>query len=421
MIAFWSAALGLSLLLYVLLDGFDLGIGILFLFAPSERHRRHMMDAVAPVWDGNETWLIISGATLFGAFPAAYAVLLGAFYLPVIAMLCGLILRGVAFEFRSKTRRLRWLWTASFGVGSVVAAFAQGAAIGAFVQELPVRDGVFAGTAFSWVSWYAVLCGVGLVFGYALLGASWLIHKTETEVRDFGYAVMPRILAGLAAFLALAAVGLFAGHMRVAATWFERPFLLVPLAVGSLAGLVLAYGVRERIDRLPLPMAMAMFVAAFCTMVGALLPFIVPFSMTITEAAAPPASLAFLFWGAGLVILPVTLAYTGAVYWVFRGKVQPLGEYEDDGDPDRRQRDLADLRAQAERARSDLAETLAALRENLRPAHALQDAGQAGLAATADLVRRGADLARTPEGTAVIGLGALALLRSALRSRAPRR
>ncbi len=414
MIAFWSAALGLSLLLYVLLDGFDLGVGILFLFAPSERHRRHMMDAVSPVWDGNETWLIVSGATLFAVFPAAYAILLGAFYVPVVVMICGLILRGVAFEFRSKARRLRWLWTASFGAGSIVAAFAQGAAIGAFVQEMPVRDGVFVGTAFSWVSWYAVLCGVGLVFGYALLGAGWLIHKTDAEVHDFGYAVMPRILAGLAAFLVLAAVGLFAFHMRVAGTWFERPYLLVPLAVGSLAGALLVYGVRMRIDRLPLPMAMAMFIAAFATMVGALLPFIVPFSLTIAEAAAPPASLAFLFWGAGLVILPVTLAYTAWVYWVFRGKVQPLGHDEDEG-WDEGSSELDAARAAAARARRDLAETLAALRGNLAPAHALRDAGRAGLAEAGDLVRQGARYARTPEGAAALGLGALALLRAALR------
>ena len=331
MLAFWSAALGLSLLLYVLLDGFDLGIGVLFLFAPSERHRRHMMDAVSPVWDGNETWLIITGATLFGVFPAAYAILLGAFYIPVIIMLCGLILRGVAFEFRSKTLHMRWLWTLSFGLGSIVAAFTQGAAIGAFVQELPVRDGIYVGTAFSWVSWYSILCGFGLVFGYALLGACWLIHKTETEVRDFGYAVMPRILAGLGVFLALAAIGLFAFHMRVAGTWFERPWLLAPLAVGALAGALLVYGVWKRIDRLPLPMTVVMFIAAFVTMVGSLLPFIVPFSLTIQEAAAPPASLAFMFWGIGLVIYPATLIYTAVVYWVFRGKVQPLGEYEGDG------------------------------------------------------------------------------------------
>ncbi|WP_309242801.1 cytochrome d ubiquinol oxidase subunit II [Lichenibacterium dinghuense] len=420
MLTFWSAALGLSLLLYVLLDGFDLGIGVLFLFAPSERHRRHMMDAVSPVWDGNETWLIISGATLFGVFPAAYAILLGAFYIPVIVMLCGLILRGVAFEFRSKTLHMRWLWTLSFGVGSIVAAFTQGAAIGAFVQELPVRDGIYVGSAFSWVSWYSILCGFGLVFGYALLGACWLIHKTETEVRDFGYAVMPRILAGLAAFLVLAAIGLFAFHMRVAGTWFERPWLLVPLAVGALAGALLVYGVWKRIDRLPLPMTVVMFVAAFVTMVGSLLPFIVPFSLTIAEAAAPPASLAFMFWGIGLVIYPVTLIYTAAVYWVFRGKVQPLGEYEGDDLPEPGSV-LAEATVAVELARRDLASTMADLKSNLTPAHVMEDASRAGRAALGAAVHRGAEIARTPEGAAAIGLGAMALLRAFLRPRQPKR
>lgn len=420
MLTFWSAALGLSLLLYVLLDGFDLGIGVLFLFAPSERHRRHMMDAVSPVWDGNETWLIISGATLFGVFPAAYAILLGAFYIPVIVMLCGLILRGVAFEFRSKTLHMRWLWTLSFGVGSIVAAFTQGAAIGAFVQELPVRDGIYVGSAFSWVSWYSILCGFGLVFGYALLGACWLIHKTETEVRDFGYAVMPRILAGLAAFLVLAAIGLFAFHMRVAGTWFERPWLLVPLAVGALAGALLVYGVWKRIDRLPLPMTVVMFVAAFVTMVGSLLPFIVPFSLTIAEAAAPPASLAFMFWGIGLVIYPVTLIYTAAVYWVFRGKVQPLGEYEGDDLPEPGSV-LAEATVAVELARRDLASTMAELKSNLTPTHVMEDASRAGRAALGAAVHRGAEIARTPEGAAAIGLGAMALLRAFLRPRQPKR
>ena len=334
MLEFWSAALALSLLLYVLLDGFDLGIGILFLFAPSERHRRTMMDAVSPVWDGNETWLIISGATLFAAFPAAYAILLGAFYLPVIVMLCGLILRGVAFEFRLKSRRLRWLWTAGFGIGSIVAALMQGTAIGAFVQELPVRDGIYVGGPFAFVSAYAVLCGLGLVLGYALLGAAWLIHKADGPIRDFGYRVMPPLMAGLAVFLALAALGLFGFHMRVARAWIERPLLLVPLAAGVLAGGALLVGVRRRIDVIPLPATMAMFVAAFATMVGALLPYIVPFSLTLEEAAAPPASLAFIFWGAGLVVLPVTLAYTAVVYWVFRGKVQPASDMDDDDGDD---------------------------------------------------------------------------------------
>ena len=400
MLEFWSAALALSLLLYVLLDGFDLGIGILFLFAPDERHRRTMMDAVSPVWDGNETWLIISGATLFAAFPAAYAILLGAFYLPVIVMLCGLILRGVAFEFRLRSRGMRWLWTASFGIGSVVAAFMQGAAIGAFVQELPVRDGIYVGGPFAWFSAYAVLCGFGLVLGYALLGAAWLIHKAEGPIRDFGYRVMPRLMIGLAVFLALAAIGLFAFHMRVANAWIERPLLLIPLAIGTLAGGALVIGVRRRIDRVPLPAVMTMFVAAFVTMVGSLLPYIVPFSLTLREAAAPHASLAFIFWGAGLVVLPVTLIYTAVVYWVFRGKVQPSSDADDDDDtaPPRREAAVA----AAEQARGDFSRSVTALRTRLHDESAVALAG--------DIAGSGAAYARTSKGLAVLTLAACALL-----------
>ena len=235
MIAFWSYVLGLALLLYVVLDGFDLGVGILFPFAPDERARRHMMDAVSPVWDGNETWLVVAGASLFAAFPAAYAILVGAFYLPVIVMLCGLILRGVAFEFRMRASPAkRWLWSASFSAGSIVAAFAQGATIGAYVQELPVHDGIYDGSVFTWLSPYSLLCGAGLVLGYALLGASWLVHKTETDVREFGYRVMPRIVVGLAVFLVVAGVGVFALHLRIAERWFERPILFVFLGTGLL-------------------------------------------------------------------------------------------------------------------------------------------------------------------------------------------
>ena len=322
MIMFWAAVLGLSLGLYVLLDGFDLGVGILFAFAPHERARRHMMRAISPVWDGNETWLVISGAVLFGAFPAAYAILVGAYYLPVIVMLCGLILRGVAFEFRAKATRFRGIWTASFSIGSIVAAFAQGTAIGSFVQELPVHDGKFAGTVFTWLTPYSIWCGFGLVIGYALLGASWLVNKTRSDVRNFAYAVMPFLFVGLAIFLIVAAVSIFAMHLRIADRWFERPYLLVFLAIGSIAGLGLFHGWRKEIDRLPLPMMMLMILAAFATMVCALLPYIVPFSLTIDAAAAPHASLAFLFYGAGVVFLPITLVYTAVVYYIFRGRVQ---------------------------------------------------------------------------------------------------
>ncbi len=321
MVTFWAVALGFSLLLYVVLDGFDLGVGILFPFAPGERSRQQMMEAVAPVWDGNETWLIISAATLFAAFPAAYAILLSAFYLPVIVMLCGLILRGVAFEFRSRTERYRWLWSASFSLGSLAAAFAQGSAIGAFVQQVPVQDGVFAGSVFSWLSPFALLCGVGLCLGYAMLGAGWLVLKTETAVREFSYTAMAITLCGVMVFLLAAAVSVFAMHLRVTDQWRQRPVLFVFLVIGALALLTMIYAVMRQRDRLLYPMAVLMFGAAFCTMVLAVLPYIVPFSVTLAQAAAPPGSLAFLFWGAGVVVLPLTVIYTGVVYVIFRGKV----------------------------------------------------------------------------------------------------
>jgi cytochrome d ubiquinol oxidase subunit II len=320
-VAFWGTALGVSLLLYVVLDGFDLCVGILFPFAPGERSRQQMMEAVAPVWDGNETWLIMSAATLFAAFPAAYAVLLSAFYLPVIIMLCGLILRGVAFEFRSRTVRYRWLWSASFFLGSLFAAFAQGSAIGAFVQQVPVHDGVFDGSVFSWLSPFALLCGVGLCLGYSMLGAGWLVLKTEAAVRDFSYASLAVTLSGVMVFLLAAAVSVFAMHLRVADQWRQRPVLFVFLAIGAVALLTMLYAIVRERDRVLYPMAVVMFCAAFCTMVLAVLPYIVPFSMTLAEAAAPKSSLTFLFWGAGIIVLPLTLIYTGVVYFIFRGKV----------------------------------------------------------------------------------------------------
>jgi cytochrome d ubiquinol oxidase subunit II len=313
LVAFWGTALGVSLLLYVVLDGFDLGVGILFPFAPGERSRQQMMEAVAPVWDGNETWLIMSAATLFAAFPAAYAVLLSAFYLPVIIMLCGLI--------RSRTVRYRWLWSASFFLGSLFAAFAQGSAIGAFVQQVPVHDGVFDGSVFSWLSPFALLCGVGLCLGYSMLGAGWLVLKTEAAVRDFSYASLAVTLSGVMVFLLAAAVSVFAMHLRVADQWRQRPVLFVFLAIGAVALLTMLYAIVRERDRVLYPMAVVMFCAAFCTMVLAVLPYIVPFSMTLAEAAAPKSSLTFLFWGAGIIVLPLTLIYTGVVYFIFRGKV----------------------------------------------------------------------------------------------------
>jgi cytochrome d ubiquinol oxidase subunit II len=191
MVTFWVAALALSILLYVLLDGFDLGVGILFGLTRSETRRRVMLSAVSPIWDGNETWLVVTGVVLWGAFPVVYAMLLSAFYLPLLVMLAGLILRGVAFEFRNKAERARWICAWGFAGGSVAATFIQGMTVGALVEGLPIANGQYAGGDFGWLSPFAVLCGAGLCLGYALLGAGWLVNKYEGDVREAAGAGYP--------------------------------------------------------------------------------------------------------------------------------------------------------------------------------------------------------------------------------------
>ena len=235
MIFYWAAILAISTLLYVLLDGFDLGVGIISGGAGSHARRDAMMSAIAPIWDGNETWLVVTGVVLWGAFPIVYATLLSAFYLPLILMLAGLILRGVAFEFRHRTERWRWLWDASFAGGSLVAAFMQGLTVGALVEGLPIANGHYVGGDLGWLSPFALLCGVGLCIGYALLGACWLVRKCHGDVRDSAYRLIP--VLSLALLLFLIAVFGFAliEHLRVMNRWLERPYLFVFPAIGIVA------------------------------------------------------------------------------------------------------------------------------------------------------------------------------------------
>ena len=324
---FWAAALGLTLLLYVLLDGFDLGVGMLFGIAPDETARRHMMQAIAPVWDGNGTWLVLTATILFGAFPLVYSLLLSAFYLPLLVMLAAMIFRGVAFEFRYKASGMRRLWDAGFAGGSLLATFVQGTAIAALVQELPIQDGRYTGGPFGWATPFALLCGVGLCAGYALLGASWLCTKTEGDVREFGYRVLPKLVGGVLVFLAAAFVYALGMNLRVLHRWLERPEMAVFPLVGLAACLVLVVAVRRRVDRLLFPAAAAVFGMAFATLVASFMPYMVPFSITIQQAASPHSSLAFMFWGAGIFVLPLTLIYTLLVYRVFKGKIAPAAEY----------------------------------------------------------------------------------------------
>ena len=321
MVMFWVMLLAVSILIYVLLDGFDLGVGMLFGVASDEARRHAMMSAVAPVWDGNETWLVVSGVILWGAFPVVYSILMSAFYLPVLLMLAGLILRGVAFEFRYRAERLRWIWSASFAGGSLVAAFTQGLMVGALVQGLPISDGRYVGGEFGWFSPFAVLCGIGLCVGYALLGTCWLVRKCEDEVRDDAYRLIPYLSAALLVFLIVVLVYALADNFRVMTRWLDRPFLFVFPAAGMLAAIMLAASIQRRQDALPFLMVAIIFAAAFGTLAISFWPYMVPFSITVEQAAAPHSSLAFMFWGAGLFVFPLMLLYTAISLTVFRGKV----------------------------------------------------------------------------------------------------
>ncbi len=324
---FWAGVLAFSILVYVLLDGFDLGVGILFALNPDEAHRQQMMGSIAPVWDGNETWLIIVGTVLFGAFPVVYSIFLSAFYLPVALLLVALILRGVAFEFRYKDERHRWLWDLGFILGSIVAAFVQGAAIGAMVAGIAVEDGRFVGGPFDWVAPFPMLCGLGLVLGYMLLGAGWLALKTEGELRDWAYAWLPRLMKGVIGFVALALIATLIGNFEVVQRWLAQPWLFLFPLLASAAAWGLLRGVDARRDWQPWLMASALFITAFAMLGGSFWPWIVPYHLSVEQAAAPTSSLSFLFYGIGLVVLPVILVYTAVVYWIFRGKVSAEASY----------------------------------------------------------------------------------------------
>ena len=323
MAMFWVCVLAVSILFYVLLDGFDLGVGILFGFTRSESRRREMLAAVAPLWDGNETWLIVAGVVLWGAFPVVYATLFSAFYLPLLVMLAGLILRGVAFEFRYKTERLRWVWDLSFAGGSLLAAFIQGLMVGALVEGLPISDGQYAGGEFGWLSPFSLLCGVGLCLGYTLLGACWLVRKCADEVRDAAYRLIPPLSISLLVFLIVVFAYALVENLRIMSRWLERPYLFVFPAIGIVAAIVLAASVRQRRDGLPYYMVVLIFAAAFGTLAISFWPYMIPFTITIEDAAAPHSSLAFMFWGEGLFVFPLLLVYTAVSYTVFRGKVRP--------------------------------------------------------------------------------------------------
>jgi len=325
----WAGLIAFAVLAYVLFDGFDLGVGILFPFVPGEKNRDQMMNSVAPVWDGNETWLVLGGGGLMAAFPLAYAIVLPALYAPLTAMLLGLVFRGVAFEFRWRTQRGKFLWDWAFAGGSMLAAFAQGIALGALVQGIPVSGRAYAGGWWDWLTPFSLLTGVALIVGYALLGSTWLVMKTEGEVQARAYRFAA--ITGLATLALIGLVSLIMPFLNpiAMARWFAWPAILyaapVPAFVGA-AALVLLVGLYRRREVSPFFAALALFVLSYIGLGISFHPYIVPPSVTIWDAAAPDSSLAFLLVGA-LLLIPLILAYTAWSYWVFRGKVDPAGGY----------------------------------------------------------------------------------------------
>jgi len=321
----WAGIIAFGVMMYVLMDGFDLGQGILFPFAPTEHHRDVMMNSVAPVWDGNETWLVLGGAGLLAAFPLVYSVFLPALYIGVFLLLAGLIFRGVAFEFRFKAKTSRYLWNWAFAGGSIVASFAQGAVVGAYIQGFETENFRYVGGALDWLTPFTVITGIGLVSGYALLGAAWLIMKSEGEVQDWAYKVAPRLLMLVLAVFAVISVYTPFVDDRVMSRWFDGiSFIwILPLLALYCAWIVFT-SLRDRKEGMPFVATMGLFLFTYLGLLASKWPYMVPPDYTLWDAASAFESQLFLLLGF-LFVIPIVLAYTAWTYWVFRGKVKQGG------------------------------------------------------------------------------------------------
>jgi cytochrome bd ubiquinol oxidase subunit II len=320
----WAAIMALAVAMYVILDGFDLGIALLFPFTRNERERDQIMNSVAPFWDGNETWLVLGGAGLFVAFPQAYAIIMPAFYLPVILMLLGLVFRGVAFEFRWIARTSKAYWNVGFTLGSAVAGFCQGLILGGLIQGIKVENGAFAGGAFDWATPFCALCGFGVLAGYALLGATWLVLKTEGPVAERARAQAQLLLLVVLAFMAAVSLWTPLAFERIAARWFSLPNILFLWPVPFITALV-AFAAWRALEAgrelLPFAATIALFLLGYLGLVISSFPYLVPPTLTIWQTAAHPASQIFMLLGT-TALLPLILVYVAFIYWIFRGKVR---------------------------------------------------------------------------------------------------
>jgi len=326
----WFGLIATAVFLYVLLDGFDLGVGVLFPFAPSDQSRDRLMNSIAPFWDGNETWLVLGGGGLFAAFPLAYAVLMPALYLPVIAMLLGLIFRGVAFEFRFKAGgKSRRIWDYAFHFGSLLAAFMQGVIIGTIVQGIRVEGRSYAGGAFDWLNAYSVMTGIALVFGYALLGATWLVMKTEDETQAWARKSASYTIAYVAVFLAIVSISMPIMNADIRTLWFSLPnvFFLLPIPTLSLILLITIWRDLHRgREHRPFFLTFGLFLTGYLGIGISVWPYVVPFKITFRQGAAAPESQSLLLVGT-IILLPLILGYTGYCYYIFRGKVSHESTY----------------------------------------------------------------------------------------------
>jgi cytochrome bd ubiquinol oxidase subunit II len=320
----WYALIATAIFLYILLDGFDLGVGILFPFAPTDQCRDRMMNSVAPFWDGNETWLVLGGGGLFAAFPLAYAILMPAFYIPVILMLLGLIFRGVAFEFRFKaSEKSRGIWDYSFHYGSLVATFMQGMVLGTFVHGVSVQGRNFAGGALDWLSPFSIMTGVALVTGYALLGATWTIMKTEDDTQAWARKCARYLMLSVALFMGLVSLSMPLMNSDIKALWFSLPnfYFLQPMPILSVVFFIMLWRdlKAEKRELRPFFLTLGIFLMNYIGIGVSTWPWLVPFKVTLWDAAATPESQSLLLIGT-IFLLPCILAYTGYCFWVFRGK-----------------------------------------------------------------------------------------------------
>jgi len=328
--AYWlpvvaTAVVGLAVAMYVILDGFDLGIGILFPLYPKELDRDQMMNSVAPFWDGNETWLVLGGTWLLVAFPLAYSIIAPALYVPIIAMLLALVFRGVAFEFRWVAKPHHRKWDIAFAAGSTVAAFAQGTMVGGILNGFRVEAGQFAGGPLDWLTPFSLMCGVGLIVGYALLGACWLVMKTAGDVGETARRYARPLLLTLVAFIVLISVWTPLQFEHIAARWFGGRNMLylspVPLITAGLA-ISCWHGLAGRHPTIAFNAAVGLFIISFIGLAISTLPYLAPPAVTLWQAAASPKAQTFMLVGT-TVLVPFVLGYTVFVYHTFRGKVHP--------------------------------------------------------------------------------------------------